>query len=64
MPAQQGGIVGNGAARGIENQAASRQAVKEPLVTQVPGGPLAVGVWKVMMSQRRCNSSSGEKMSS
>ena len=48
MPTQQGGIVGDRAACGIENQAAAAQAVKKRLVAQMPRGPLAVTrEWRV-----------------
>lgn len=42
MPAQQGGVVGNGATGGVEQQTATLQAVEEALIAQVPRGPLAV----------------------
>ena len=58
MPAQQSLIVGNGAARGVKDQAAVRQAVQETLITQMGHCPSRVmGVWKVMMSHRCCNCS-------
>ena len=42
MPAEQGLIVGDGAACGIEDEAAVVQTVKKRLVAQVPCGPLPV----------------------
>ena len=49
MPAQQGGIVGNGTSGSIENQATAGQSVKKRLVAHVPCGPLAVvGEWRVI----------------
>ena len=50
VPLQQGVIVGDGAAGGIDNQAAMAQTVEKRLVTQVPCGPLAVAGERCMES--------------